>query len=332
MNPGPELFAALENPAHGWSMGSFGAIAEFHRTPAEALLRDAPGIKATAGGAIALRPGGARAVAFETLSPQPGRWSQSVALCLPAGAARMGGRAVLTRLGPDAGAVLPDHRGAVLYDMGLAQEQVDFCVRTDDPALMAVLDAACGSFVLAPGNPAMGAILAAHPHRVALTRLGRVEVFQKIGGPDTGGVSPPGPHTHVLPRLLASGRTHSANAPIPRGLVPCAGFHPASPISDGMGRPRPFDAAAAEAFDRWLSLWGAPDYVAARDSLRAALRAGLPAADALCIRRQTRLTRTAMRVALRQWAAAGGAVPQDWAALDRTAGRASGRKEHRPLC
>lgn len=310
-----EIFSALEDPAHGWSMGSFGAIAEFHRDPDEVLLIDAPGCKATAKGAISLNMTGARAIAYETLSPKPGRWSQSVALCLPARAPQMAGRAVLTRLGPDGAAILPDDRGAVLFDMGLAQKQVDFCIRTADPTLIALLDAACGSSLFAPGNPAMGAILAAHPHRVALTPLGRVEVFQKIGGPDTGGISPPGPHTHVLPKLLASGRTHSANAPIPRGMIPCAGFHPASPISDSMGQPRAYDRVAADAFRRWLARWGVPDYVAVKEQARAVLAAGMPATR--LVPRINRVERTAVRVALRQWVAAGGLVPPDWGAIDR---------------
>ncbi len=83
-----------------------------------------------------------------------------------------------------------------------------------------------------PDNLVMAAILAAHPHRVALSRIGRVEVWQKIGGPDTGGVSLVGPHTHVLQKLLRARRRHLANMPIPGGLVPVVGFHPASPIMD----------------------------------------------------------------------------------------------------
>ncbi|MDO5705981.1 MAG: hypothetical protein Q4G49_13065 [Paracoccus sp. (in: a-proteobacteria)] len=316
MNPIDILFAALDEPAHGWSMGSFGAIAEFHRDPEEPLLIDAPGLKATARGAIRLDPTRARAVAYETLSPKAGRWSQSVALCLPRRLAMTARRRVLTRLGPDTDAIRAGDRGGILYDMGLAQMQVDFCIRTADPALIAVLEAAAGRDVLDPGNPAMGAIFAAHPHRVALTPLGRIEVFQKIGGPDTGGVSPPGPHTHVLPKLLATGRTHSANAPIPVGLIPCAGFHPQSPISTPMGLPRPFDLLAFAAFQHLLLLWGAPEHVAVKQAAFSALRGGrdLPLAD----RPRSRIGRTALRIAMRQWQAQGNPLPAGWAAFDRT--------------
>ena len=54
----------------------------------------------------------------------------------------------------------------------------------------------------------MGMILAANPHRVFISRLGRIEVYQPI--PPPSGKSPEGPHTHVLPRLLQSRRTHPA--------------------------------------------------------------------------------------------------------------------------
>ena len=44
----------------------------------------------------------------------------------------------------------------------------------------------------------MAVILAASPHRVFVSRVGRIEVFQAI--PSANGKSPEGPHTHVLPK------------------------------------------------------------------------------------------------------------------------------------
>ena len=89
----------------------------------------------------------------------------------------------------------------------------------------------------------MEVILAANPHRVFLSRLGRIEVYQPI--PPASGKSPDGPHTHVLPRLLKSGRTHPATEPIPDGWFPCAHLYPPHPARDGMGEARPFDACGA---------------------------------------------------------------------------------------
>lgn len=106
------------------------------------------------------------------------------------------------------------------------------------------------------GNPAMGAIPARHPHRVLLTRLGRVEVCLMIGGPDAGGKSPDGPHTHVLPKLLKAVRTHSANAPVPDSWVPCCAIHPENPATGRLGEDRVFNAAAFDALQTLLGTQG----------------------------------------------------------------------------
>lgn len=290
------LIAALTDPETGWSMGSFGAIAEFHHVagdPAPSLL---PGIGALTGrGGVRIdRPDLIRPVAYEMLSAQPQRWQQGISLCLPEGEAAMARRDVLRELGPDTEAIRPEDRTAVLFDMGLAQSQVDFCIRTTDPDLLAVLRAHEGQ----PVAPAMPAILAAHPHRVALTRIGRIEVYQKIGGPDTGGTSPAGPHTHVLPKLLRAGRTHSANTPIPEGLVPVGGLHPASPIITPMGEDRDFDTALFDAFQDLLARWGDPATVAIKSAVWAALAEGCEPES--FTPPDGRFGRAALRIALRQ--------------------------------
>lgn len=287
----------LSDPGSGWSMGSFGAIAEFHQDPGEAALTG-PLTRVTDRGGVGLTlPEGLVPVAYETPMKDPARWSQGVALCLPETEAMMHRRAVLTELGPDGGALWPQDRGAVLFDMGLAQPQVDFCIRTANPDLLAVLRANLGRSLMDPANPAMGAILRAHPHRVALTRLGRVEVYQKIGGPDTGGVSPPGPHTHVLPKLMRAGRTHSANISLPEGLVPCAFFYPANPLADPMGRPRAFAPALHTAFQALAAEWAPLEHRRTKAAVEAALALG-EGPDRLAP--ASRAGRKALRVALRQ--------------------------------
>ncbi|GAB1381451.1 DUF6925 family protein [Pararhodobacter aggregans] len=294
----------LADPGSGWSMGSFGAIAEFRHDPGEAAQTEPLGRVTDRGGIRLSLPPELQPVACETLSPRAGRWGQALMLCLPTEAAAMSRRAVLTELGPDRDALRPEDRGAVLFDMGLAQPQVDFCIRTADPALLARLRAAAGQSLMTPDNPAMAAILRAHPHRVALTRLGRIEVFQKIGGPDTGGVSPPGPHTHVLPRLLRGGRTHSANQTIPPGLVPCAGLHPPSPFSDGEGHEKPYDPEAARAWAWLYDRFGPADLVLLKAELMQHLRAGV--APEVLILPEGRDQRRTLRVGLRQAAREGG--------------------------
>ncbi|WP_292241103.1 hypothetical protein [Mesorhizobium sp.] len=180
----------------GWSMGIFGAIAEFHQDQGEVAVVDEPHVlmRATRRGAIHIdwrKLGDVHAVAYETPSPRRHRWSQALSFCLPDDLARRTARPVLTELGPDDDAVRGIDRTGILFDMGLSLPQCDFCIRTSDPKLLAALRAGLGRSLFEHDNPALTAILSAHPHRVALTNIGRVEVYQKIGGPDTGGVSPP---------------------------------------------------------------------------------------------------------------------------------------------
>ncbi len=314
---GKVILAGLNDRQTGWSMGSFGAIAEFHQVEGDpgALWPDVFTRVTDRGGVAFTDLTDCTAVAYETLSPKPDRWGQSVALCLPEAAARMSRRKVLTALGPDHGALLPEHRGAMLFDMGLDQPQVDFCIRTDDPQLIDVLTQAEGQSLFTPGNPAMPAIMAAHPHRIAVTRIGRVEVFQKIGGPDTGGKSPVGPHTHILPKLMATGRTHSANTPIPEGLVPVAGLHPASALSDQLGRDKPWDPAAFAAFQALFRDWAPSGQAELKALVRDLIAAGSQPDD--FAPPPGRHMRAAVRIAIRQAAREDGETPtlSAWRAL-----------------
>ncbi|MEN0067801.1 MAG: hypothetical protein AAGA48_37075 [Myxococcota bacterium] len=318
----------LDDPDTGWNMGSFGAIAEFHHVLGDPPATPGEGLSCwTRRGGIRLRSlDGVRPIAYEILSSKPHRWSQGVALCLPEKDAAMQGREHLTELGPDAEALREEERDAILFDMGLAQSQVNFCIRTTDPDLLSVLRSAVGRSLFEPENPAMGAILAKHPHRVALTRLGRVEVFQKIGGPQTGGVSPEGPHTHVLPKLLKAGRTHSANTPIPEGWVPCAHIHPKNPVMNRMGIDRDFDLDAFAAFQGLLRPWGVPEYLEAKDATWAALRAG--DAPQTHLEPGTRLGRAGLRNAIRQWRRQTGDSPLVEAWADRFDRRPEPREPH----
>ncbi|BCH28247.1 hypothetical protein MesoLjLc_01770 [Mesorhizobium sp. L-8-10] len=289
----------------GWSMGSVGAIAEFHQDEGEtAVIDDGFSFaRATRRGGIRLdrkRIGSIIPVAYETLSPKRHRWSHAVALCLPEQDARRDARSVLTEIGPDDNAIRGIDRTGILFDMGLSLPQCDFCIRTSEPKLLAVLRAGLGRSLFEHDNPVMGAILAAHPHRVALTNIGRVEVYQKIGGPDTGGVSPPGPHTHVLPKLLRGGRTHSANTPIPELLMPLGAMHPGNPAIGPLGEDLPFDVGRHRAFQGLLASFGRPDIVEAKQRVLRGIEDGLAPRD--FVMPGDRFARSAVRLALRQQA------------------------------
>jgi hypothetical protein len=126
--------------------------------------------------------------------------------------------------------------------------------------------------------------------------VGRIEVFQPIPPPH--GVSPEGPHTHVLPNLLRHERTHAATEPIPDGFIPCAHFYPAHPARDAMGRERPFDHVRHAEFQEILRKFGNPEFVALKERVAAAIAAG---ENPLVIRvSDRRFARTNVRITLRQ--------------------------------
>ena len=301
------LAAQLADCQTHWSLGTFGALAEFTRDADEraTVTKDEGAVSVvTPRGGIRLTPlPGMRPFASESTTTES--WSHRVALCLPADRSAMGGRNVLTELGPDVDALRAGDRSAILFDLGLGADQVDACIRVADPGLAARIREHVGRPVFEPGNPAMAVIVPASPHRVFVCRLGRVEVFQPIPPPD--GKSPDGPHTHVLPKLLSRRRTHAATEPVPEGFVPCAHFYPAHPVKDGLGRAQAFDALRHDAFQRMLRQFGDPAAVALKQSVIAAIERGAAPSDIVVP--DDRFKRASVRVAIRQLRMSGAELP-----------------------
>ncbi|MFC4349995.1 DUF6925 family protein [Fodinicurvata halophila] len=266
----------LLDPGAGWSVGSFGAIGEFMRDPKEAVDihqgEDALCAVTARGGLRLQDDPELRPVAYEHANARSHSWSQAVALCLPEGKCHMSARSVLSELGPDAEALREQDRQSVLFDLGLSQVQVDVCVRCKDEQLIADLRSQAGRSVLEADNPAMGRIVSASPHRVFRSRFARAEVYQPI--PPADGRSPEGPHTHILPKLLRSRRTHAATAPIPKGWVPAAHLFPAHPAKDLMGRPTEFDAGRHTRFQELLEQYGVAHLQEYKRRILQALHAG----------------------------------------------------------
>lgn len=281
-----------------WTLGTFGAIAEFLRDPGEPVeLCDGPGqlFAVTDRGGIGFDDL-SQVKLFASETAVGWGWSHRIALCLPEAACAMNRRSVLTELGPDEAALRPQDRAGILFDMGLGTLQVDICIRTGDPELIATLRSVAGQSLFEPGNPAMGAIVATGPHRVFIARAGRCEVYQPI--PPADGKSPEGPHTHVLPQLLRNGRTHAATEPIPEGWVPFTHLIPAHPLKDAMARQRPWDGAAHERFQELLAATGDPELTALKQRLLQAIRSG---SDPSGFREPAnKFARHTLRVTLRQ--------------------------------
>lgn len=302
-NPLMEFLASqLADAEAGWSVGTFGAIAEFTREAGEALdmerSREAISIVTDKGGIRIVSHPDLRLIASESLTTES--WSHRVALCLPQEVCAMSGRSVLTEIGPDCEALRSRDRNGILFDLGLQTLQIDACVRVGDTDVVAALRGRAGKSVFAPDSDAMRIILAANPHRVFVSRIGRAEVFQPI--PPPGGRSPDGPHTHVLPKLLAHGRTHAATEPLPEGWIPCAHLYPAHPLRDQLGRKRAFRPDHHAAFQALLGRYGLPELMALKRSVIEAVTDGR--GPEMVKFPPDRIARATVRVVLRQLAAA----------------------------
>ncbi len=294
----PILSSHLADSTSAWSIGTQGAVAEFFRDEGERLdPADLEQLRAvTERGAIAIDlPGPVKAIAFEGLSRHRERWTHGVLFCLPRREAARAGRAVITELGPDHASLRPEYREHPRFDLGLGIAHIEVCVRSADPQLLAVLRAHVGSPLLGPDDRALAALLAHSPHRVFVSALGRIEVYQPIAR----AVTPDGPHTHLLPDRLNAPPSAEDNM-APAGHAIGLALYPAHPVLDQRGDPKPFDPTAHEQFQRLLEAWGAPAFAAEKRRALAALASGVdpphysPGDNGVAL--------TALRVAIRQFA------------------------------
>lgn len=291
------LEAHLACASSAWSIGAPGAIAEFHRGAADPCTYDSPGCAITGLGALRFEPcARVHAHAYEILSAQPQHWHHGIALTLPADAGAMSGRRVITELGPDREAIRAQDRDGVLFDLGLGSAWCDYHVRTADPAQVALLRQAAGASLLDPCCALYDDIVRMSPHRVFVSRLARIEIYQRIASP--GDLTPQGPHTHLLPKLFRPARSHFPHTALPAGEGPCLVLYPANPVFDAAGRAKPFDAREHEAFQALLATYGDARDVAVKRAVWQAVRAGRsPGSIAAPSARRSRI---AARIALRQ--------------------------------
>ena len=243
---------ALADPACSWSLGGFGALATFARSPSEPVswLDDGRLGLSTERGAIAFDPAGLRPVAYETAFGAA--WSHAVAFCLP-DSELAPATTLVTERGRDGEAVRRQDREAVLFDGGLGLRQAAICLRSADPEVVADWRAARGT----SGRLADFERRWVPSHRVVIAGSSRIEIFGD-------GAGPAGPRLFFETKLLLSARTHAATAPIPAGLVPIAHLYPPHPCE---GPDNAFRHDRHEAFQALLRRWGDPDLVALKQAL-----------------------------------------------------------------
>jgi predicted Fe-S protein YdhL (DUF1289 family) len=222
----------LRNRRGSWAVGCYGAVAEFRMEPGE------PGDSAVAGaiiaartrrGALRLRIG--ERVRALALYEQPGRPDlRAVILVLPRNRAALPVATGLAPLGPDRHAILPAERQQGLYDLGLGRSTMRFCIRTAEPGLVGALDDAVGQAFPGSLQTIAAMVSQANPVRVVETAMARAEVRTPV--PAAGSASPDGPHTHLLPELLAQGHEIAPDIEWPTAYAAGAIFYPGARPED----------------------------------------------------------------------------------------------------
>lgn len=207
---------ALAAGSGGWSMGVQGALAEFAAVGGDPVVRrSGRTVEAlTAGGGLRLT------VTDETLAFAEGR---TVYLAVPRRTLPAPAAGVVVAEA-DLDALRPDDSHDLLVDLAVGHRAAAFCVRTGDADLGKRLRSVEGATWRDALDQVGPALVAASPHRVVTTALGRIEVYAPI--PAEQGASSEGPHTHLLPALLRTGRELPTGVELPSNLAPAAAFHP----------------------------------------------------------------------------------------------------------
>lgn len=209
---------------HGtWVMGVVGAVAEFTASPGAGVDVTEVGddiIARTVNGAVRMQiDEDVRAVTFDP----PGLHAPPrIVLAVKRERGRLPVADGVSDLGED-DPLLSD-TGTRLFDLGLGRKEARFCVRAASGPAMDALDTAIGQPFLR-NLPVLGpTLIAESPTRVVETALGRIEVQSVIPTPDA--EAGPGPHTHLLPDQLQSGRQLPVGMDLPRSYFPGAIYYP----------------------------------------------------------------------------------------------------------
>jgi hypothetical protein len=219
------IISSLETGKGTWVFGVVGAVGEYTTALGESTYfqyEDEKILAHTKNGAMQMRINDdVRALTFGLPGP-------SASLPILLGVKQKSGiipRAnVITDLGEDTSPLLNSEEKR-LFDLGLGRKEARFSVRVASGSANEALKNTMGLTFTEALPLIAGALMQASPTRVIDTAIGRIEVQGKIPSPEAS--SPNGPHTHLLPNELETGRSLPVAMEIPRAYLPGAIFYPA---------------------------------------------------------------------------------------------------------
>jgi hypothetical protein len=208
-----------------WVSAFRGAVAEFCVEDGEEVGIDASTdivTGATARGAISFHLSDTIVLSARTSNSSEKR--SIVVLAVPHSTAAPTPPPGLACVGADSESIRPESCHKILYDFGLGSAVLSFGIRTSDRDLITNLNDRTGQSYQTFLGDIGDAIVGRSPTRVIRNAIGRIEVFAPI--PQPGGRSPPGPHTHFLPKQLRQSGDMPANLHVPDSYLPCFIYYP----------------------------------------------------------------------------------------------------------
>tara|TARA_Y100001970_G_scaffold162370_1_gene198506 strand:+ start:87 stop:1028 length:942 start_codon:yes stop_codon:yes gene_type:complete len=228
-------------------------------------------------------------VAKETLSNKSRLWNQEININSTEHFSEKATHRVLRELGKDANPLEETHKDHILFDLGVGLRNSLFCIRTCHDELIALMRGYIGKKITTTQHPILEAIVDVSPTRVVSSKIGRIEVYQKISRVRT----PKGPHTHLLPELLnVANKRFVKNSPSTDSL-PMITFYPKR-----RNKRDPYGIKSCQNFNRLLRIFGDKDYYRAKNLAISGLLKNDLAENLKCF--QSSIEKTALKITLLQ--------------------------------
>lgn len=295
------LIKALRDLETSWSIGTFGAIAEFFHSPQfPTHIKESPthlSAKTELGHLQIELHDELRIVPYEGLSKIGTAWTQGVLICLPETLAALNRRSGIHEIEPEHSTCKTRTHRPVTFDLGLDVAHLEACIRTGDPELISVLRSHPGISLFSENPPLSARIKSANPVRSFRTKVARIDIYQAV--PEENEETPLGPHTHISERLLSRKQIQAATIPLAQGLIPVLAYYPPNPVRDLNGELTEFDYDRYIQFQSLLREHGSPEFRDAKLMFARAMTSKSNPED--CPLPQSKHQRTAVRIAIRQY-------------------------------
>jgi len=206
------LLQALSDRTCAWSIGAYGAQAEFSQKEGDEAKIE----QGDDGATIETEQGALKIDLFRPFKPLAlfDKDGQPIALALSAFKTKYDRMAppALCETGIDRSAIREQDRALPLFNLALGYPHTDFQVRTNQTDLLESLRGSVGTSFF-NNRELVDTIKRSSPHRIVSSPLGRIEVYRPI--PAKNGKTPNGPHTYLDPKKISTGLFHGFGEAIP---------------------------------------------------------------------------------------------------------------------